>query len=37
MAAQQAQLHVMTNNPTIYEHILLKGFRESNYVTQCIK
>jgi hypothetical protein len=25
---QEAHLHVMTNNPTKYECILLKGFRE---------
>ena len=39
IAALQAQLHVMTNNHTIYEHILLNGFREiaftrSYYVTK---
>jgi len=42
MSAQQAQLHVMTNNPTIYEHIVMNGFRGaaftiSYYITQCIK
>ena len=42
MEAQQAQLHVMTNNPTIYEHIILNGFRgaaftRSYYITLCIK
>jgi len=27
MALKQVQLHVMTNNPTKYEHILSYGFR----------
>jgi hypothetical protein len=42
MAAKQTPLHVMTNNPTNYEHILSFGFRgvaftRSYHVAQCIK
>jgi len=35
MAAEQAQLHVMTNNPIIYEHI--RSQMRSYHFTQCIK
>ena len=33
-AKEQAQFHVMTNNPTKYEHILLNDFREVAF-TKC--
>ena len=42
MVAKQAQLHVMTNNPTKYKHIpsyVLRGdtYTRSYYATLCMK
>ena len=34
MVPKQVQLHVMTNNPIKYEHILSDGFRGSELCSQ---